>query len=222
MTRTRPVDISPEILGPAEIQKRLDAYLSHRKPESRASSFDYCYNYFQGHYENDAGASLAEPQHIQLSCLQLGFFLASWGMLRGPLLKRSVKHYERLIRVIATAPPELWGIDVDDYSNEACAALLDMRLRIRDSLPDHVSNTLESKVMLGVFGGVPAYDRSFRRGFGVQRFNAKSLMKVHTFYRLNAEAIDGTRIYTLDFDSSLQTKRLYPRAKIIDMLFTET
>ena len=56
-----------------------------------------------------------------MSCLQLGFYLASWGMLRGSstLLRKSARHYEPVIDVIdviAAAPAEVWDVDADRYS----------------------------------------------------------------------------------------------------------
>ena len=54
-------------------------------------------------------AGFAASSNMQLSCLQLGFYLASWGMLRGStdLLKRSVKHLAPLVEAIADAPPRI-------------------------------------------------------------------------------------------------------------------
>lgn len=53
-----------------------------------------------------------------MSCLQLGFYLASRGMLRGSstLLRKSARHYELVIDVIDAAPAEVWDLDADRYS----------------------------------------------------------------------------------------------------------
>jgi hypothetical protein len=37
--------------------------------------------------------------------------------------------------------------------------------------------------------------------------------------RLQAASLDTQRIYTLDFTTMLESRRLYPKAKIIDMIF---
>jgi hypothetical protein len=83
------------------------------QPAERYASFDYCFNYFQSFREEGLIDQLANPKHIQISCLQLCFYLASWGMLKGssPLLQKSAKFYEPLIKYIAFAPRELWEID---------------------------------------------------------------------------------------------------------------
>jgi hypothetical protein len=45
-----------------------------------------------------------------MSCLQLGFYLASWGMMRGSgdLLQRSVRELAPVVDQIAAEPPDMW------------------------------------------------------------------------------------------------------------------
>jgi len=64
-----------------------------RKPNERYASFDFCYNYFYSFYKENRLSELANGQNLQTSCLQIGFYLASWGMMRGSsfLLEKSVK-----------------------------------------------------------------------------------------------------------------------------------
>ena len=70
-----------------------------RQPSERYASFDYCFNYFQSFQERRIVRKLASARYMELSCLQLGFYLASWGMLRGSsfLLEKSAPFYRRLI-----------------------------------------------------------------------------------------------------------------------------
>ena len=82
-----------------------------------------------------------------------------------------------------------------------------------------MSDILVTKVMLGVFGSVPAFDTNFRRGFGAATFGAKALRKIGAFYQENAELLDEYRVPTLDFVTGEPTGRLYTRAKVIDMAF---
>jgi hypothetical protein len=42
---------------------------------------------------------------------------------------------------------------------------------------------------------------------------------LETYYRANAEAIDAHRVATIDFGTGADSKRLYTRAKVIDMVF---
>ena len=54
-----------------------------RDPNSRDASFDFCFNYFQSFRDRRDIAAIAAPERLEVSCLQLGFYLASWGMYRG-------------------------------------------------------------------------------------------------------------------------------------------
>ena len=84
-----------------DIDANLTAFLGNRTPEARYASFDYCFNHFQEARESGDAAALADGDHRMLSCLQLGFYLASWGMMcgSGDLLQLSV-------RDLLTQPPE--------------------------------------------------------------------------------------------------------------------
>jgi hypothetical protein len=88
----------------------------------RYTSFDYCYNYFASH----KGQALLDD--MEKSSLVLGFYLASWGMLRGSsfLLDKSVMHYKDTIRYISSCYKSIWNIDVDDYSDENIDLILDV------------------------------------------------------------------------------------------------
>jgi hypothetical protein len=207
--------------APMDVEKNLAEYLGDRKPTSRYASFDYCFNYFQEYRERDCIAALAEPANLQASCLQLGFYLASWGMLRGSseLLQRSVRSFVPVVEAIAAAPDEMWSIDADSYSEDSLTAILSFARVLRGTLHAGASDILVTKIMLGTMGCVPAFDTNFKNGFGVASFGRKSLRKVADFYRGNAGVIEAHREATLDFDSGLPTERRYTRTKVIDMIF---
>ena len=82
-----------------------------------------------------------------------------------------------------------------------------------------MSDILVTKVMLGVFGNVPAFDTYFKAGAGVSTFGAKALRKVGAFYADNAPVIDSYMVPTLDFITGEEADRTYTRAKVIDMAF---
>lgn len=193
------------------------------KPFERYASFDYCFNYFQSFRERGSLKALADAEHLQTSCLQLGYYLASWGMLRGSgfLLSKSVKVYEPLIRAIAGADPTLWEIDANCYTSLNIRLLFVCRRMIAAAFGQEgdPSDILVTKIMLGVFGSVPAFDSNFMRGFGVSVFGRKALGKVAHFYETHKATIDKYRVPTLDFATGQPTNRLYTRAKVIDMVF---
>lgn len=204
-----------------DIEANLKAYLGAREPTGRYTSFDYCHNYFRQHHEEGRVADLGNDDAIQLSCLHLGFYLASWGMLRGSsvLLQRSVKHFAPVVEVIAHSPDAIWRVDADDYGDEACEVLFDVGRRIRAAFPEGASDILVTKIMLGVFGCVPAFDTYFKKGFGVWTFGRKALRQVSRFYAEHSEVIESHRVPTIDFASGAPTERRYSRAKVIDMIF---
>ena len=80
-------------LDEKQILKNLESFNNDREQIERYASFDYCFNYFQEKYKNGEKEKIADSKNVQLSCLQLGFYLASWGMYRGStfLLQKSVK-----------------------------------------------------------------------------------------------------------------------------------
>lgn len=210
----------PHEMDSLNLGDNLRRYLDDRQPNERYASFDYCFNYFQSFRESEDVAALAGAANLQKSCLQLGFYLASWGMLRGSaeLLQKSAKYLVPVIEVIACTKPSVWEIDADCYNESNIQHILELAAKIRRAYPA-MSDTLVTKIMLGVFGNVPAFDTNFKRGFGVSTFGPKALRKIGCFFRDNTEVIDAHRVKTLDFISGNETQRSYTRAKVIDMAF---
>lgn len=208
-------------------------YLRDRSREERAASFDYCFNYFQS-YRSRNVSGLAEPENLEASCLHLGYYLASWGMLRGStvLHTKSYRFFIPVIEAIATEPPAIWDIDVNRYDERTIDALLGLIERISAALTAKPSaggpaklptSTLVTKVLLGVFGSIPAFDTFFSRGLRSitdkpVRLNASTLQAIADFYRANSRAIDHERVRTLDFASDRLTRLRYTRAKVVDMV----
>ena len=193
-----------------------------RDPTERNVSFDHCFNYFQSYREAGITHELASSTNVQLSCLHLGFYLASWGMLRNSkLMQKNAKYLVSVVEVIATADASLWDIDADCYSSTNIQRLEELAIKICTALPGvSGTDTLKTKIMLGVFGSVPAFDRTFRRGCKEQRmvatFGERGLKKIAEFYQENEKIVDAYRVRTLDFSGGY-TQRCYTRAKVIDM-----
>lgn len=203
-----------------DLADNLRRYLVDRRPNERYASFDYCFNYFQSFRESGDIAALASPSNIQLSALQLGFYLASWGMLRGSaeLLQKSAKYLVPIIEIVARTRASIWEIDVDSYDESNNLHILELATTIRRNYPT-MSDTLVTKIMLGVFGNVPAFDTNFKQGFKVSTFGPKALRKISRFFQENAQVIDAHRVKTLGFINGEHTQRSYTRAKVIDMAF---
>jgi len=192
-----------------------------RFPNERYASFDYCYNYFYSFYKENKLDEISNDKNLELSCLHLSFYLASWGMLRGSsfLLEKSMKYYTNLIIEISKTDPKLWEIDVDNYTDENIQLLLECKQKIVEALGEmnNPSDTLVTKIMLGVFANVPAFDQYVKKSLKINMLNKRSLLKVHNFYENNKPMIDDIKIHSFDFLNGIDTNVLYTKAKLIDM-----
>ena len=208
---------------PVDIEMNLKAYRGDLSPEARYASFDYCFNHFQDAREAGGTDRLADEDLRLLSCLQLGFYLASWGMMRGSgeLLQRSAAGLVPIVELIAQEPSSTWDLDAHSYAEDADEVLA-LSKRVRKAFKDggiKASDTLVTKTMLGVFGCVPAFDRYFQLGFGRATLSERTLKKIGEFYEDNQIEIDAAEEFTLDFATGEKTGRRYSRAKVIDMVF---
>jgi hypothetical protein len=206
-----------------DIEEIVGNFMNLGKPEHRYSSFDYCYNYF---YTKDDLTN-----DMEKSCFELAFYLASWGMFRGSsfLLQKSAKHFVKTIEYINSLEKELWKMDVDNYDDTTIDKLIEIYNKLDKLVVEGWSRsiTLVTKIMLGIFGFVPAYDEYFCESFrkitkgkcGFRSFNKDSLKIIKDFYNYNNISINklSNEIFTNDFISGNKTNIKYPKAKIIDM-----
>lgn len=211
--------------------KHISKYLSDFKkgnkknkgllPNERYSSFDYCFNYFQG-FSNKK--DIAKRKNIELSCLHLGFYLASWGMLRGSsfLLQKSLKHYVPLLKWIAKQDNEVWHIDVNNYSEENYKILDQLYNGIVEKLQiKKHTRILTTKILLGVFGCTPALDSYFVKSLkGTSGKFSTALKKIKDFYDTHNTIICNKQLsfYCYNFKTGNKSKKIYPKSKIIDMI----
>lgn len=211
--------------------------MDDRGHDKRYASFDYCFNYFQQFKDKDDKSELVE--NMQHSCLQLGFYLASWGMYRGStfLLQKSAKVFEDIIKYIASPECNVWDIDVHNYSaGENISKLTTCEEKIREKLGKHdlvksngdilknreATLTLTTKIMLGVFGNVPAFDSYFKVASGLDIFDKNSLKEIEKFYNKKKKLLiisKASKIKTFDYCDHKKTVRPYTKAKIVDMVF---
>jgi hypothetical protein len=197
--------------------------------ESRGKSFDYCYNYF---YKTED--LLLDKEK---SCNILGMYLASWGMYRGSsflLKEKSVKYLLRIIEYIDKLKKEdkfLWDIDVDNYNAENMKRIVKIYDDLRDFAEGHEYNTLVTKILLGVFGFVPAFDTYFKKGIrslsncknSFNKLTMDCLNEVKQFYDDHKKEIDRIqeKAFTTSFEDGEKTNIIYTKAKILDLYFFE-
>jgi hypothetical protein len=209
----------------SDIHEVIGNFKKYSGARDRYSSFDYCYNYFF----STPGEGIVKD--AERSCMALGFYLASWGMLRGSsfLLNKSAKYYEPLIKYIGNMDKSVWSIDIDTMEGENLKVVLSIYNDIKDlTIKDNNSHlTLTTKIMLGVFGFIPAFDQNFGNTFrlifgedcGFRSLNNNAVDCIRKFYLSNQEDIDrlAATTYTKSFQTGEATAIHYPKAKIIDM-----
>lgn len=134
-----------------------------RQPEERYASFDYCFNYFQQFKDDKTLPDMADEAHMQLSCLHLSFYLASWGMFRGSsfLLEKSAKFFEPLVCTISSMDESIWNVDADKYTDDNIALLI----RCANSIADKLGKANKPNML-------PEHELKIHMGF--QRICAKS------------------------------------------------
>lgn len=123
---------------------------------------------------------------------------------------------------------KIWSIDVDTYPwNDDF--ILECYGKIKNSLiHDRESHrVLVTKIMLGVFGCIPAFDQYFIKWFkdicngncSFLTVNKQSLSLIYKFYHENRDIIDANahNTKTLCFNSK-EVGKSYTKAKVIDMI----
>ena len=192
-----------------------------RTPDGRYSSFDYSYNYFYSFYKENRIEEIASDENIQMSCLQIGFYLASSGLMgrSSSLIERSVRNFQGVISTISQMDPVLWKIDLESYTPENIELLLECRNNIIDSFSEDVkvSEAIVTRIMLGVFGNIPVFDQYFKNSMKMKKVSRRSLMKLREFYEENKSSLDSFEIHTLDFLTGKETDVIYTKARLLDI-----
>lgn len=195
----------------------------------RFRSWEHCYNFFSQNYHN-----LKDEKVLDNASLHLAFYLASWGMLRGSsfLLQKDYKIHLFFIKKVVMNPKYFYFytnsssglldyslIDgIDDLKSETKKAYEDNIREINGQQTIiNVTDTLASKILLGVYGNVPAYDRYFKEAlslFGIKtQFNQMGLRDLIDFYNKNIEEFKVSQDLLSDDGVN------YTPMKLIDMFF---
>jgi hypothetical protein len=213
-----------------EVEGHISKFDSEIKLESSNASFDFCFNYFQSFRDAGQINEIASSSNLETSCLHLSAYLAAWGMYRGSarLGGKSINAFVKLVELVANSERVLWEIDVDRYSAENVERLIHAEFAIGRCLgeqelanPNDPSRILTTKIMLGVFGNVPAFDNYFCQGCSLvgipHTFSAKALVGISEFYVTHKLVFDQCRRNTLTFAPSALPPRGYTNAKLVDM-----
>jgi hypothetical protein len=210
----------------------IDSFISSIEKENyedengRYKSWEHCYKYFK---EN---RGRVDESIVDLMSLQLAVYLASWGMYRGKsfLLQKDYKiHHDAVREILKVEYNPLWNVKCIDLLNNS--RLLDLVFVFKNKIEEiykakiknlkgthNVTDTLITKIMMGTFGCVPAYDQFFTDGIKIeqiasQTFSPESITKLAEFYKKNFDRFEDCR-------KKISKNGLeYPQMKLIDMGF---
>lgn len=209
------------------IQGRIQAFYGGMLREHhRYRSWEHCYGYFR--------KSGPEGMRVNLdqSALQLGFYLASWGMYRGSsfLLQHTYTIHKSVIEQLASQRfSPLWKREVGagERDQELVPLIMDATKAVREAYSPFAqltdagpaTDTLVTKVLLGTLGCLPACDRFFIDGFkseglSYSYLNEKFVGRVLNFCQQNMDELrrDQNAIESMG-------GMTYPLMKLIDMYF---
>ena len=203
------------------IREKIHTYYSGMADaHHRYRSWEHCFKYFH----------CSTPEVIAEDCdraaLQLGFYLASWGMYRGSsfLLQHGYTvHLEVIKRLVAPRYSILWDQEFGarDDDSELVPIIQAAIDTVRASYEPfgNATDTLVTKVILGTFGSLPACDRYFIDGFkhaglSYSYLNSKFVERVHCFCRENLRELREEQS-AIERTGGIR----YPLMKLLDMYF---
>ena len=211
------------------IEKILDGYYEFIKNDKHArfKSWEHCYSVFAKNQNK------TDDETVDLLCLNLAFYLASWGMYRGSsfLLQQDYKIHKEAILEMQKEKYNVLRIENIESANTSDfvlnTAMLENELKniygkikasVDPNKKNNITDTLTTKILLGVFGCIPAYDRYVKSSLKkyeigtVNYFTPGQIQYFVSFYKNYKEIFDKARnkIATLGIE--------YPPMKIIDLV----
>jgi len=175
---------------------------------TRYRSWAHCYKAFRENRHN--------KDKVDFLCLHLAWYLASWGMLRNSfLLNRDYLVHEPLVKEIVSGRFE--SLFTDNHTPDMIPLTMEASKEILKAYAGNsITQTLITKILIGVFGCAPAYDRYFIGGAKKYKvcsvsWSQRSLTSLWQYYEHYREAFEKLR-YELNIEG-LQ----YTPMKLLDM-----
>lgn len=202
------------------------------KFETRDKSWNNCYNYFRTMIDKDyENLNIKEKE---FAWLQLGFYLASWGMFRNSFLSQyDYSIYDKVLKIVLDKKYSiLWNVSIDTLKNnkeEYVNKVFDISKEINKTLRENrvfynsksifqrkrtdeseISQTLITKILLGVLGCCPAYDNYFNKA---TKFGYKAFYSEKKFENLVDNVIENSIF------ADLSKKYDLPIMKVVDIVY---
>lgn len=194
---------------------------------ARYLSWEHCYTFFQNNRKHPSEGTL------DVLCLHLAWYLASWGMLRGGafLLQKDYLIHMPVVRLLTSDRcANLYNLSIEELTDENVVAdIFALSNEIsntyaaetktsEDDRGSIASDTLISKILLGTIGCTPAYDRYFKAGLRIsgvaqQGYTPNSMLGLANYYIQNLAEFEA-------FRKEISNNRIaYTPMKVLDMCF---
>lgn len=233
-----------------DFDKKVAKFLDCMKSDSahRYRSWDHCYLFFRKLLGRANNQSITDDD-MKSACLNLAFYLASWGMYRGSsfLLQKDCTIYTEIIGILIKS--DYWDLWDGGYYNEILSDRGELSIShskitkifklskelnssfnrityIKDRIPGRAkaTDTLITKILLGTIGCVPAYDNFFKSGL-----KHTNISPCSSFSRKSLISVLGFIINNSLKIAQIPIKKsdgrdsgyFYPVMKMIDMYFWE-
>ncbi|BDU71564.1 hypothetical protein [Mesoterricola silvestris] len=216
---------------PFDFQRQARSYhqIEHGSRYPRYQAWEFLWEHLQG---MGSFRKAASPENIEQTALHLGFFLANWGMLRASsnLPNTNLAFFVDFVRHLdENMPDDFWQLKFDEFRTDTSRAikLFDQAVNVIVSFDGGVAariswtETLISKILLGIWGQCPAIDRFYKIGFKLyakeqglrvgQNCDGKYLSQLANLAFKNSWPLSGF--------FSHKKKLSYPSGKVLDMAF---
>ncbi len=198
----------------------------------RYKSMIYCFKFFQ----NNVIGKKPDEKTFDLAALNLAMYLASWGMYRGSsfLLRCNYKVFIDLIKNICKYKFDPYNIEKNDQQQivecfkDIEEYLKEKKLEYseREKPTEKIGTTLITKIMLGMFGITPAFDKYFvlglakhkKLGFVKNWFNKTDKFEL-TYTKLMDFYKDNKAIITKLSETTVTDGCKIPPMRVIDIYF---
>lgn len=186
-----------------------------------------------------------DKDQLDLLCLHLAFYLASWGMYRGSafiLQYDFTVHKKAILTLLKSKYEKLWIINIDKDSEnnffknaDTSSLLFDLIAELKECYKENDENnedneptdTLLTKILMGTMGCIPAFDRYFIAGLTKHYKEQTNKNKApRRSGSLNKDIFE--KLYELCQNVNLfincdyqYYNKTYPKMKLLDMYFWE-
>lgn len=207
----------------SSIVEIANLFEKQRNGMHRFASWDYCYGLAQCMYARKKDLTDLDYDYMALN---LAFYLASWGMYRGSsfLLDKSYKIHIKPVKLIFSKD-ELWKGSLSSSELTAFGKELanvygvgDKVRASNDGISGNMTDTLFTKILLGLTGNVIAYDRYCKTALSSLGFGKN-------FFRTNRDT-SWDRLRNDGFETLADVlsdiKASYPKVEFKDSRYVQT